>query len=427
MQPDTPNSAPAAGTTLPSVKPALHPVLDPARLSKLAEASARELMRQGQSENTRASYEAAMRYWCAWFAARYGRALALPVPVPVVVQFIVDHAARETAEDGDDDVDPSGPVDTVDAVDAQAADGPPGQARKSGRKPARKASRKLHGKAPGLVFDLPAEIDALLVAQGYKGKAGPYALNTLVHRLAVLSKAHQNLNVDNPCNHTQVRELLKNVRSGHAKRGVKPHKQAALTKEPLQAVLATCDDSPRGKRDRALLLFGWASGGRRRSEIAGATIENLRKVGTRGYLYTLAYSKTNQDGKVNPNDDKPIAGIAAQALEAWLEASAITEGPIFRRILKGGRILDEGLDPTAIRKIVKQRCLQAGLVGDFSAHSLRSGFVTEAGRRRMDTADAMAMTGHRNYETFMGYYRAEDPLNREASRMLDEDDSVGLQ
>jgi integrase len=81
-----------------------------------------------------------------------------------------------------------------------------------------------------------------------------------------------------PCTHTQVRELLKNVRSGHSKRGVKPHKQAALTKEPLRAVLATCDDSPRGMRDRALLLFGWASGGRRRSEIAGATMENLRKV-----------------------------------------------------------------------------------------------------------------------------------------------------
>jgi len=49
----------------------------------------------------------------------------------------------------------------------------------------------------------------------------------------------------------------------------------------------------------------------------------------------------------------------------WLKVSGITEGPIFRRILKGGRILDEGLDPTAILKIVKQRCLQAGLQGDF--------------------------------------------------------------
>jgi hypothetical protein len=35
-----------------------------------------------------------MRYWGAWFAARFGRTLELPVPVPVVLQFIVDHAQR---------------------------------------------------------------------------------------------------------------------------------------------------------------------------------------------------------------------------------------------------------------------------------------------------------------------------------------------
>jgi hypothetical protein len=35
--------------------PAAHPVLDPGVLSTLTEASARELIRQGQSENTRAS------------------------------------------------------------------------------------------------------------------------------------------------------------------------------------------------------------------------------------------------------------------------------------------------------------------------------------------------------------------------------------
>jgi integrase len=320
----------------------------------------------------------------------------------VVVQFIVDHAAREAS---DDDV-------VAESVETSAA----------GDKAPRKAAKKASRKAASLVFDLPPAIDALLVAQGYKGKTGAYALNTLVHWLAVLSKAHRNLHVDNPRNHSQVRELLKNVRSGHSKRGVKPHKQSALAKGPLRAALATCDESIRGKRDRALLLFGWASGGRRRSEIAFASMDNLRQAGARAYLYTLGHSKTNQDGKTNPDDDKPIAGVAAAALEAWLAASGITEGPIFRRTLKGGRVLADGLDPTAIRKIVKQRCLQAGLSGDFSAHSLRSGFVTEAGRRKMDTADAMAMTGHRNYETFMGYYRAEDPLKREASRMLDEDE-----
>src|SRR5438046_8818137 len=103
-----------------------------------------------------------------------------------------------------------------------------------------------------------------------------------------------------------------------SKRDVKPHKQA---------VLATCDDSPRGIRDRALLLFGWASGGRRRSEIAGATMENLKKVGARGYIYTLGHSKTNQDAKVNPDDDKPIAGVAAQALEKWPGLRGVADGP----------------------------------------------------------------------------------------------------
>lgn len=373
--------------------PSVHPVLDPAQLSRLTEESARELIRQGQSTNTRVSYEGAMRYWQAWFAARYGQELKWPVPVPVVVQFIVDHAAREQADD-----------------EARGAAG-------------KKAARKARKNAP-LIFDLPPEVDQVLVAHGYKKKLGAYAQNTLVHRLAVLSKAHQNLNVDNPCNHTQVRELIKNVRSANSMRGVKPHKQAALTKEPLEAVLATCDDSPRGKRDRALLLFAWASGGRRRSEVSDATMENLRKVGSKGYLYTLGHSKTNQDGKENPDNDKPVAGKAAAAMDAWLEASGITEGPIFRRILKGGKVLDEALDPTAVRKIVKRRCNQAELPGDFSAHSLRSGFVTEAGRRKMDPADAMAMTGHRHYDTFMGYYRAEDAFDRKASRMLDDDDAA---
>ena len=54
---------------------------------------------------------------------------------------------------------------------------------------------------------------------------------------------------------------------------------------------STCDDSLRGLRDRALLLFAWSSGGRRRSEVVGATVENTRKVGE-DYLYLLSHSKT---------------------------------------------------------------------------------------------------------------------------------------
>jgi hypothetical protein len=38
--------------------------------------------------------------------------------------------------------------------------------------------------------------------------------------------------------------------------------------------------------------------------------------------------------------------------------------------------------------IVKRRAALAGLDGDFSAHSLRSGFMTEAGRQNVPLAEA---------------------------------------
>ena len=61
-----------------------HALLDPGQLSGMAEEAAHDLMAEGESDNTRLAYRAAMRYWAAWFGARYGRQMALPVPVPVV-------------------------------------------------------------------------------------------------------------------------------------------------------------------------------------------------------------------------------------------------------------------------------------------------------------------------------------------------------
>ena len=146
------------------------------------------------------------------------------------------------------------------------------------------------GKPVETTFDLPREIDQALVAQGYKGKLGAFALNTLLHRVSVLSKAHQVRDLDNPCSHPGVRELLSNVRRGHADRGVRTKKQTALTKAPFEAVLDTCADTPRGVRDRALLLFAWSSGGRRRSEVTSAVMANLEDKGFEdGFDYPLLH------------------------------------------------------------------------------------------------------------------------------------------
>lgn len=344
------------------------PLLDPHALDVQADAAVRSLMREGSSANTAASYRAAVRYWTAWFELRYGQRFALPLPEAAVIQFVVDHAQRTTDH--------------------------------------------------GLKWELPLALDQELVRLKAKGRLGAPSLNTLLQRVSVLSKAHELLGHPNPCRAATVRELLAKTRRAYARRGVAPAKKEALTREPLQAMLGTCDDTLRGIRDRALLLFAWASGGRRRSEVVRATVENTVRT-AEGFLYTLAQSKTNQSGARRADDQKPIVGSAAQALDAWLAASGIQQGPIFRRVRRGD-IIGEPLAAAAVRDIVLERCKLAGLEGEFSAHSLRSGFVTEAGRRNIPLGDTMAMTGHASVATVMGYFRAGAAAQSPAARLMDE-------
>ena len=115
-----------------------------------------------------------------------------------------------------------------------------------------------------------------------------------------------------------------------------------------------------------------------------------------------------------------MLGAAGAALQDWLQCSGIAEGRIFRRILKGGH-LGGPISPAAVRGIVQLRCALAGIEGDFSAHSLRSGFVTEAGRQDVSLADTMALTGHQSIPAVMGYYRAESTVLNRGARLLDEE------
>ena len=345
------------------------PALDPAVLHAETEASVRAILQEGESVNTRRSYASALRYWAAWFHLRYGRAFALPVPAPAVLQFLVDHVLR-TGSDGT------------------------------------------------LTSDLPPPIDRALVDRGYKGALGALALTTVAHRLSVLAKAHDLKAFPNPVRDPAVQELLRRARRAYASRGVTAGRKAALTREPLEAMLATCTDGLHGIRDRALLLFAWASGGRRRSEVTAAVMENLVRIDAQTYLYRLARSKTDQAGtRTNPDAEKPLVGPAAEALTAWLEASAVTSGAIFRRI-RGSRAA-EPLSAQAVGLIVKRRAELAGLEGDFGAHSLRSGFVTEAGRQGVPLGETMALTGHRSMQTAMRYFQSGAVPHTRAANLLE--------
>lgn len=125
---------------------------------------------------------------------------------------------------------------------------------------------------------LPPGIDAALVAARVKSKPGPLACNTVSHRLAVLGKWHRINQWDSPTETPAVKTLLREARKAQARQGVNVRKKTAIVIKTLQALLATCDDGVRGIRDRALLLLAWSGGGRRRSEVVGLHIGDVRRL-----------------------------------------------------------------------------------------------------------------------------------------------------
>jgi integrase len=344
------------------------PLLAPDALAASAAEAVRDILAEAASVNTTRSYQSALRYWAAWFHGRFGLPIVLPVPGTAVVQFIVDHVARRSKA--------------------------------------------------GLVWELPMALDTQLVAAGLKQHTGAYKLSTVLHRIAVLSAVHQLKKQPNPCEEPAVRHLLARARRAAVKRGERPNKKTAIVRAGLEALIATCDDSLEGIRDRALLYFAFASGGRRRSEVAYADLSDLRLIGSDEYVYRLEHSKTQQAGPgAASTPDKPILGIAGQAMTAWLSASGLTEGAIFRRLWTSR--IGKALSPAAVGAIVQRRASMAGLEGSFGGHSLRSGFVTEGARQGVALPALMAMTEHRSVASVVGYFQSGSAAENPAARLLD--------
>jgi integrase len=157
-------------------------------------------------------------------------------------------------------------------------------------------------------------------------------------------------------------------------------------------------------RDRALLLLGFA-GAFRRSELVGLDCEDLEET-AEGLKITILRSKTDQE-----REGATIAVIRGsvacpvEALRAWLGAAAITKGPVFRSIRKGGQVGDR-LTDRSVAEIVKRHAKRVGLDPVlFAGHSLRAGFLTSAATRGASIFKMMDVSRHRSVETLRGYVR----------------------
>ena len=85
-----------------------------------------------------------------------------------------------------------------------------------------------------------------------------------------------------------------------------------------------------------------------------------------------------------------IFGRPVDALRARLEFSKIEGGPAFGRIDKWGQIGAAALDLQGVNVIIKSRCAAAGLDPvQYSAHELRSAYLTQAAREGVSLLEAV--------------------------------------
>lgn len=308
---------------------------------------------RGTPANTRRAYERDLVYIAAWKEARFGQPLLWPECDSVALGFVLDHA--------------------------EDLAGSPAES------PARLAAETL-------------------IAVGLRRSLAAPAPATLDRRIATWQAFHRLRNLDSPFEAPLLRQARAKARRA---RGHRPARKSArpITLEILEAMLATCEPSHAGLRDRAVLLTGFASGGRRRSELAGLRREDLclARAATDGLIrLRLGATKTTSEDQT---PELVLKGSPARALQDWLDIAGIGEGFVFRAVSRRDRVLARGLSPAGIGLIVKRRLVRAGFAPDFaSAHGLRSGFLTEAARAGAPIQAAMRLSLHRSVAQAQRYY-----------------------
>ncbi len=248
---------------------------------------------------------------------------------------------------------------------------------------------------------LPATPDT--VAAYIAAQAGSHKASTIQHRLSSISMRHQTAGYDSPTKNELVRSVLKGIRR---ELGTAPAEKAPLLATDVRAMVAALPDTLTGKRDRALLLLGFA-GAFRRSELVALNVADLEFTAD-GIVVTIRRSKTDQEGqgrKLGIPSLPTSTACPVRAVRAWLEASAITEGPIFRPIGVGSRVSATRLSGQGVGIVVKRNLPRDRDRTKFAGHSLRSGFVSSAVLGGANLRAIMKTTGHRTIEMVLRYTR----------------------
>ncbi|MEN9646170.1 MAG: hypothetical protein RL238_2839 [Actinomycetota bacterium] len=227
--------------------------------------------------------------------------------------------------------------------------------------------------------------------------------STLSRRLAAISVAHQRAGFPSPTAEVYVREVMKGIRRAA---GTAPAEARPLLIGDVRRICARLGGDRQAVRDRAILLVGFA-GALRRSEIVALNVEDL-SLRNEGIVLSLRRSKTDQEGEgrlVALKAGRDPETCPVTAIAAWIEASDITEGPLFRSVNRHGTV-GQRLSAQSVTTIVRRAVQSIGLdPTGYSGHSLRAGFATTAAANGASERAIANQTGHRSMSVLRRYVR----------------------
>ena len=261
---------------------------------------------------------------------------------------------------------------------------------------------------------------------GHGAKVG-----TMSRRLSGIRFAHRMRDLPDPTAAARVIAVWEGIRRTH---GAPPDQSAPLMPPELWDVVDRCPATKiwktakrppvpnlAGLRDRALLLVGFVAA-LRRSELAALTVDQVAEH-TNGLVLAIGRSKTNQTGEQAELAVLPRARMTSRcpvtALQAWLTAAAITDGPVFRAVSTGNRAGTRPMNPASVNVLVQHAAARAGLdPAAYSAHSLRAGFVTYAHLRGASDRAIAHQTRHQSLATLGQYVRIAEAWDDNAATQL---------
>jgi integrase len=264
-----------------------------------------------------------------------------------------------------------------------------------------------------------ADVAAFLAAERRRGLAP----NTIDLRRAAIRYLHRAAGCPVPTDDVCVAETVAGIRRDAAAKGQLPAKKAAATASILHQILAPIPDDPRGLRDKALILVGFA-GALRRCELAAIRVEQLEQT-ERGLRLTIARTKGAQTTSVTiplPYGQTELCPV--RALARWRDVAGVTSGPVFRRIWLPKRqtgapppalprIGIDAISPFAIASMVQARAAAAGFAGaHFGGHSLKRGALTTGMERGVHPADLKRLGRHKSFNVLGEYLEFGDLFDR---------------